>query len=133
MEALRRESARSIRYRRHAAVLVVSVEPAIRPQTSDGWVSRLVAPIAHSLRRGLRETDLVTRASDARFHVLMPETTAQEAQRVADRIVADCGVWLRALDAPVAVHTSAAATSADLTLEGALAAALDRIAANRPL
>jgi GGDEF domain-containing protein len=123
-EALGRESARHARYRRHAAILVIAVEPSLQPQTADGWVARLVGPVAHAVRRGLRDTDLVTRASDARFHVLMPETTAKEAQRVADRVVADCSVWLRAMDAPVALRAAVAAASQEVTLEQALARAV---------
>jgi hypothetical protein len=129
MEALRRESARHARYRRHAAILVIAVEPSLRPQTADGWVARLVGPVAHALRRGLRETDLVTRAGDARFNVLMPETTAKEAQRVADRIVADCGVWLKAMDAPVVLRTAVVPASQETTLEQALERAVATVAA----
>lgn len=123
-EALKRESARQQRYRRHTAILVLVVEPSLRPQTADSWVARVMAPVAHSLRRNLRETDLVTRASDVRFQVLMPETSAKEAQRVADRVIADCGIWLRAMDAPVVLRSSVAAASHDLTVEQALERAI---------
>lgn len=120
MEALRRESARQARYRRHTAVVVLAVEASARPVTSDPWVTRVMGPVAHALRRGLRETDLVTRASDGRFYVLMPETTAREAMRVADRVIADCRVWLTAMDAPVRLRSAVVAASNDVTVEDAL-------------
>src|SRR3990172_8865785 len=58
------------------------------------------APIAHAIHRGIRETDFVTRTAGARFQILLPETSASEAAHVADRVVADCDVWLQAIGAP---------------------------------
>ncbi len=127
MEALHREHLRNLRYRRSAAVLIVAAEATSGGRAADGWLARVAAPIAHAIARGVRETDLVTRASDVRFHVLLPETTIREARRVADRVVADCEVWLRAVDAPVVVRSAVAGTSHDLTLEAALARALETI------
>ncbi len=127
MEALRRESARTRRYRRSAAVIVVAAVAARPDAVAHAWLGRVAGPIAHALRRTLRETDLVMRASDARFHVLLPETTGREAQKVADRVVADCQVWLRAVDAPVIVKGAAAGTGHDTTLEGALERALSGV------
>lgn len=124
MESLRRESARSLRYRRPAAVIVVAGQPRDGTPAAGGWVGRVAGPIAHALRRGIRETDLVTRTADARFQVLLPETTEAEAAHVAERIAADCRVWLEAVGAPVVVRSAAAGTSPDATLEAALARAL---------
>ncbi|MEW5990191.1 MAG: hypothetical protein AB1736_02445 [Chloroflexota bacterium] len=119
LEALERESARHRRYRRPAAVVIVAAGPAGRGRPVDGWLGRVAGPIAHAVHRGLRETDLVARTSEATFQVLMPETTAREAARVAARVAADCDVWLRAVDAPVAVRTASAATAHDMSLEAA--------------
>ena len=126
MEALGRESARNVRYRRPAAVIALAIEPNVGVG-ADGWVGRVARPVAHALLRGVRETDLVTRAGDALFQVLLPETTAREAQRVGERIATDCEVWLRAIEAPVAIRVAAAGTGHDLTLETAFERAVDAI------
>jgi diguanylate cyclase (GGDEF)-like protein len=118
-EALRRESARSERYRRPASVVVLSAE--LRPgiNEADGSVDRLVRPIAHVLSRSSRETDHVTRAGDIRFMVLLPETAEHDAAQFAERIVEDCDVWLAATRMPVYFRVTVAAATTDETLEEA--------------
>jgi diguanylate cyclase (GGDEF)-like protein len=120
-EALRLESARSERHRRPVSVVILEAE--VRPGADDGEASReqLVRPIAHVLWRAARETDHVTRAGDARFLVLLPETAEADAAHFADRIVADCEVWLAATRTPVYFQVTVAAASSDETLEQALA------------
>ncbi len=127
LEALHRESVRNLRYRRPAAVLVIAAQPAPGGSSTEAWLTRVAGPIAHAVHRGLRETDLMTRASEARFHVLLPETSAREAKRIADRVVADCDVWLLAMNAPVLLRAAAAGTGSDTTLEAALDRALQAI------
>ncbi|MBI3745947.1 MAG: hypothetical protein HY264_05385 [Chloroflexi bacterium] len=126
-EALRRESARSARYRRPAAVMVISAIPTARTPEARAWLGRIAGAMAHAVHRGLRDTDLVTRTGDARFNVLLPETTEREVRHVADRIVLDCQVWLKAVGAPVAIRAFSAAiatdSSLDMALERVLAAA----------
>jgi hypothetical protein len=123
-EALKREDARHRRYRRPSAVVVVRVQPRARAGDRDDWLNRLAGPIAHVLRRGARETDLVTRATEGRFQVLLPETSAIEAERFAARVLADCDVWVRAIGAPVDVRVASAAATGEMDLEGALARAV---------
>ena len=123
-EALRRETARSLRYRRPAAVLVIAGHPRDDSPDTVHWVGRVAGPIAHAVQRGIRETDLVTRTGDARFQVLLPETTAREAKHIAERVVADCEVWLHAVGAPVVLRSSSAAASPDTSLDVALDRAL---------
>jgi len=129
MEALRRENVRSLRYRRPAAVVLIAADPSPDRAASAAWLTRVAGPIAHSIHRGVRETDLVTRASDTRFFVLLPETTTREARRLADRVVADCEIWLRAIDAPLVVRAAAAGTTHDVTLDAAFEQALTAIGA----
>jgi PleD family two-component response regulator len=124
MEALRREAARSTRYRRPAAVLVLAAVPNVESVAATAWLGRVAGPIAHALHRGIRDTDLVTRTGDARFQVLLPETAEPEARQVADRVVMDCQVWLQAVAAPLTVRAATAATAPDSTLEMALERAL---------
>ena len=118
-EALRRESARSERYRRPASVVVLGAE--FRPGINEAGVSvdRLVRPIAHVLARSSRETDHVTRASEAQFMVLLPETAEHDATQFAERIVEDCDVWLAATRTPVYFRVTVAAATDDETLEEA--------------
>lgn len=80
--------------------------------------------IAHAVRRGVRDADLVTRTATATFQILLPETTELQATRFAERVVADCDVWLRAMSAPVHLRATAAGTSAEETIEDALERAL---------
>lgn len=123
-EALRRENARALRYRRPTAVMVIAGRPAADTPAAHEWLGRVAGPIAHALRRGIRETDLVTRSSSAGFQVLLPETTEDEAAHVADRVVADCEVWLHAVGAPVTVRSATAGTSPETSLDAALDGAL---------
>ena len=131
MEALRREAARSVRYRRPAAVMVIAGVVTSDTRDANGWLTRMAGPIAHAIHRGIRETDLATRTGDARFQVLLTETTAREARHVAERVVHDCQVWLQAVQAPLAVRAASAGTAPDTTLEMALEQALHKVEAAR--
>jgi hypothetical protein len=124
MEALRGEDVRQRRYRRAASVVVFEATLLARSENPGDWLSRIAGPIAHTIRRAARQTDRVTRASDTRFQVLLPETTEADAAHFAERVLADCAVWLAALHAPVTVRASAAAAAA--TSETSLEDALDR-------
>jgi diguanylate cyclase (GGDEF)-like protein len=118
-EALRRESARSERYRRPASVVVLGAEFRPGMDRSEISVDRLVRPIAHVLSRSSRETDHVTRASEVQFMVLLPETAEHDAAQFAERIVEDCDVWLAATRTPVYFRVTVAAATDDETLQQA--------------
>ena len=130
--ALEREAARARRYKRPASVVVVTIEPRASrtvgdggpSDQGDGWPGRIARPLAHAIRRGARETDLVTRATESRFQVLLPETPERDARHFAERIVADCEVWLSSLDAPVRVRAVAVGTTAERALGAALEEAI---------
>ena len=107
--------------------MVISGRPATDTSGAQDWLGRVAGPIAHALRRGIRETDLVTRTASASFQVLLPETTEAEAAHVADRVLADCDVWLQAVGAPVSVRASAAGTTPEITLDAALERALREV------
>lgn len=129
-EALKRESVRQQRYSRAAAIVVFQVEPFTAAARAEGWLERVVSPIAHAIRRGARETDLITRAGPNLFEVLLPETTEGEAAAFADRVVADCRIWLEAMAAPIAIRAAAAGTAGDSDLEEALERALELLGAS---
>lgn len=118
-EALRRESARSERYRRPASVVVLDAEFRPGIDASGLSVDRLVRPIAHVLSRASRETDHVYRAGDARFMVLLPETAEHDAAQFAERVVENCEVWLVATRTPVYFRVTVAAASTEQTLQEA--------------
>ena len=124
-EALRREDARQQRYSRSTAIVAFLVRPLSEAARDDGWVERVAAPVAHSIRRGARETDLITRAGPGLYQVLLPETTESEAAGFAERVVSDCRIWLDAMAAPVVVNAAAAGTTGDMGLDGTLARALE--------
>jgi GGDEF domain-containing protein len=127
-QALARENARHQRYGRSASIVVFEARPLSEVAAMDGWMERVAGPIAHTIKRDARATDLITRSADARFQVLLPETTEAEAVHFADRVISDCGVWLGAIRAPVGVRAAASATHGDLTLEDALIRAIEALA-----
>jgi len=134
MEALKREDARQLRYRHSASIVVFEARTLSDAGTGGDWLSRIAGPIAHTIRRTARATDRVTRASETRFMVLLPETSEADAAHYAERVLADCAVWLNAMHAPVAVRASAAAAAAtsDHSLEDALARATEALANGLP-
>jgi hypothetical protein len=79
--ALRFEDARSARYGRPCAILVVELRDVLPPA-----LERVAGALGSSLRHEARETDRVARISPVRFHVLLPETTEAEAQVLASRV-----------------------------------------------
>ena len=134
MEALKREDARQLRYRHAASIVVIEARALADGGSTTDWLARVAGPIAHTIRRAARATDRVTRASETRFMVLLPETSEIDAAHYAERVLADCAVWLNAMHAPVAVRASAAAAAAtsDHSLEDALSRAIEALANGLP-
>ena len=130
MDAVRREDARQQRYRRAASIVVIEARTVTQAPGADEWLSRSAGPIAHTIRRAARQTDRITRASENRFLILLPETTEADATHFAQRVLSDCAVWLNAALAPVAVRASAAAATAtsEMSLEDALSRAIEALA-----
>jgi hypothetical protein len=79
---LRYESARSSRYGRSMAILVVELTSDETTAGPDGLAIRL----AEVLGREVRETDRAIRDREDRFLVLLPETGEDEAAHLASRI-----------------------------------------------
>lgn len=80
--ALRHEAARSARYGRSMAILVVELAVDASTAGSDGLAVRLT----EVLGREVRETDRAVRSAPERFLVLLPETNEDEAAHLATRI-----------------------------------------------
>jgi hypothetical protein len=127
--ALERESLRSARYGRPASVAIVELVPGRPSQQIDIWLRSLAGPVSRALRQGARATDLVARTANARFQVLLPETSEAGAGRFAERISAACQGSIDSAGAPVAVRVTVAVASPDHSLEEALAHAIQSIEA----
>ena len=80
--ALRYEAARSTRYGRPMAILLVDLTADAATAGPDGLAVRLT----EVLGREVRETDRAVRARPERFLVLLPETTEDQAAHLASRI-----------------------------------------------
>jgi GGDEF domain-containing protein len=121
--AIERETARSIRYERPAAVAVLELRPLRSSAAMDSWLRVHAAPLGRVLLRGSRATDVVARVATTRFHVLLPETTAQAARDFVERVVGECQEQLRADGAPIRVAAGLAASSPEVPLRDAVAQA----------
>lgn len=128
-DALDRESTRSIRYGRPSAVAILELRPLRPSATIDSWVRMHATPVGQALLRLSRATDIVARVAATRFHVLLPETSSDGAGEFVERVVGECEEQLRALGAPLRVHSSVAASSAEVALHDALADAVRSIEA----
>jgi GGDEF domain-containing protein len=127
--ALERESARAARYGRPAAVAIVELKPARSGGSMDLWIRTVAGPIARALRHDSRATDLVARVADARFQILLPETSESGAEQLAQRVTVACRAVIERAAVPATVRVSVAGTGVEGTLEDALASALQAIAA----
>jgi hypothetical protein len=127
--ALERESLRATRYGRPASVAIVELVPERQSQQIDIWLRSLSGPVSRTLRQSARATDLVARTANARFQVLLPETSEAGAGRFAERISSACQGSIDATGAPVAIRVTVAVATPDHSLEDALAHALQTIEA----
>jgi len=82
------ELSRGLRFGRPATLAIITVEQAtsIRKQYGRPAARRALGRVADALRRESRGYDLLARLDDARFAILLPETTREEAVKVTDRI-----------------------------------------------
>jgi len=122
--AIERESARSARYERPTAVAILELRPVRESVVMDSWLRLHAAPLGQVLLRSSRATDVVARVTEARFQVLLPETTEEAAGDFIERVVEVCDEHLRELGAPLQVAASIAAASADVPLRDALTEAI---------
>jgi hypothetical protein len=93
--ALRHEAARSTRYGRAMAILVVDLSTDLDTAGPDGVALRLT----EVLGREIRETDRAIRPAPTRFLVLLPETDEDEAAHLASRI--ERGYRIHGTEGPV--------------------------------
>jgi len=127
--AIERETARSARYERPAAVAVLELRPLRTSAAMDSWLRVHAGPLGRVLLRSSRATDVVARVSPGRFQVLLPETTAEAAGEFVERIVGECQEQLQELGAPLRVTAGVAAASPELPLRDAVSQAVRSIEA----
>lgn len=86
------ESARSLRFRRAATVVLVEILDLedVLARWGRGVAIRTVADVAHILRDGCRASDYVMRLGGARFGMLLTETDEIAAINVVERLRARC-------------------------------------------
>jgi diguanylate cyclase (GGDEF)-like protein len=84
------ELSRGLRFGRPATLAILTVEgaQAIRQDHGRRALDRALGRVADVLRKQSRNYDLLARLDDARFAILLPETTRAEAVKVTDRISA---------------------------------------------
>ena len=126
---MERESLRAARYARPASVAIVELKPIGPGFSIDPWIRTVAGPIARAIRQDSRATDLVARVADARFQILLPETSESGAEHLAERVTAACRMVIERAAVPAAVRVSVAGTGMDDTLQAALAHALHVIEA----
>jgi diguanylate cyclase (GGDEF)-like protein len=117
---------RATRSLRPVSLLVACIEPAGRAATvgsTDGDVALQAA--ATRWRAALRPLDLLGRHGGDGLVVLLPDVDAQQAQRVADRLVGVCPPQAAAV---VGTATAAAGSS---SLDGLVDAALQELSRRR--
>ena len=127
--AMERESLRAARYNRPAAVAIVELKPYRSGLSMDPWIRTIAGPIARAIRQDTRATDLVARVADARFQILLPETSEDGAEHLAERVTAACRSVIERAAIPAAVRVCVAGTGMDDTLQDALASAIRAIEA----
>ncbi|MGE5707765.1 MAG: diguanylate cyclase [Bacteroidota bacterium] len=121
---LEAELQRAPRYGYPIALIILDVDYFKRFNDTHGHLlgDQILRSLAQILRESVRETDLVARYGGEEFAVILPETNAEQAVEVAERIrknVAEHSFWGRA-HAPVSVTVSigiAANPTANLSAE----------------
>jgi diguanylate cyclase (GGDEF)-like protein len=130
---LREEDARVRRYRRPATIVLVELEGLDRlverlgPEAAD----RLIPPVAATMRRHARESDLVARLGPSRFGAILPETDEVQAINYVERVRSACDLWLAAGAVSLRLSLGWAETNPTRSIEIAAQAAEERLNAER--
>ena len=95
---LSEEEARVQRFHRPATVVLVELSGLDRlaDRLGDEAASRLIPPIATTLRKNARATDHLARLGPTRFGAILTETDEIRAINFVERIRSACDVWLEA-------------------------------------
>ena len=130
---LREEEARVRRYRRAATVVLVEIEGLDRliERLGPAAADRLIPPVAATMRSHAREADLIARLGPARFGAILVETDEVRAINYVERVRAACDLWLAAGSVSLRLAMGWAEMNGARALEPALAAADERLNAER--
>jgi diguanylate cyclase (GGDEF)-like protein len=95
---LSEEEARVQRFHRPATVVLVELSGLDRlaDRLGDEAASRLIPPIATTLRKNARATDHLARLGPTRFGAILTETDEIRAINFVERIRSACDLWLEA-------------------------------------
>jgi diguanylate cyclase (GGDEF)-like protein len=90
MEFVKRETARSIRFKRTFSLLCIGVDAFEAYNDGNGAQEgdKILAALATILVQGLRKADIIARYNDEKFFVLLPETEREKAAHAAKKITA---------------------------------------------
>jgi diguanylate cyclase (GGDEF)-like protein len=88
-DAFAKEMARTVRYKRNTALLVLDIDHFKQVNDTYGHQvgDRVLVSFAKRVTSLLRRPDLLARLGGEEFAVLLPETTLEEAKSVAQRIL----------------------------------------------
>ncbi|SRR5258706_9154702 len=125
------EQARASRYHRPVTVAYAEIVGLERLAGQWGWdvAERALAACARRLGREIRSSDHVARLEQARFGILLTETTEIAAINFVERARASCERELKALGTDVAIGFGWASPPAKGDLSDAVDIALTRLAA----
>src|SRR6266699_3157643 len=125
---LKRETARCLRYQSRLSLLLMDVDQlkAVNDRWGHPAGDQMLVRVAGAIRDSLRGCDTASRYGGDEFAVILPDTDAQAARLVAERICDKVG----ASDAPVKVTVSGGLADLSLAARGSpearLIAAADR-------
>jgi len=104
-------------------VLVVDVDAAKSPVSP----LELAAPVLDAIRHEARDTDRAVRVSPTRFHLLLPETGAPDAEHFAERLRDACRNRLNGHGSLLRLRLEAQTSGHGRSLEDALVDAERRL------
>lgn len=130
---LHEEETRVRRYHRPATVVLVELEGLDRlvERLGPAAADRLIPPVAATMRRHAREADRVARLGPARFGAILPETDEVRAINYVERVRSTCDLWLASGAVSLRLSMGWAEMNASHLLDATLAAAEDRLNAER--
>ncbi|MFP4683168.1 MAG: diguanylate cyclase [Ectothiorhodospira sp.] len=102
------------RHRHHTAVMMVDVDRFKQLNDTQGHAvgDQVLVHLATALQHDLRQSDLAARLGGEEFGILLPETTLQEAMKIAERVrrrVAEEAPCVQGVRLPVTVSLGVAA------------------------
>lgn len=130
---LAEESSRTARYHRPSTIVVIELSGLDRlaQRVGESAASRLLPPVADTLRRHARAADRLARLGPTRFGVLLVETDEVQAINYVERIRSGCDLWLAAGAVALRLSIGWAEIVADRPGEAALHEAERRLYAER--